>query len=187
MLGITFSDGFIVPFRSEIMPKIRNLYDTDQNYCIMKYTVEIIIDLPREEVIKKMDNPENMKHWQRGLIRYQLLNTKNPRANGARMELEYKMGKRDMVMIETILKSNFPSEFHASYDAKNVHNIQKNYFEAIDENRTKWRSESEFQFSGFMMKTMGSLMPGMFKKQSKKYMEDFKNFAEKGTSVAEKS
>lgn len=153
----------------------------------MKYTVETIIDLPREEVIKKMDNPENMKHWQRGLIRYKLLNENDPKAEGAQMELEYKMGKREMVMIETILKNNFPSEFHASYDAKNVHNIQKNYFEAIDKNTTKWRSESEFQFSGFMMKTMGALMPGAFKKQSKKYVEDFKNFAENGASVEKTS
>jgi len=36
----------------------------------MKYTSKIIINLPREEVIKKLDNAENMKHWQRGLIAY---------------------------------------------------------------------------------------------------------------------
>ena len=46
-------------------------------------------------------------------------------------------------------------------------------------------SKCEFQPSGFMMKTMALLMPGAFKKQSKKYMIDFKNFVEKGTSVAE--
>jgi len=39
----------------------------------MKYTSEIIIDRSREEVIRKLDNPENMKHWQRGLISYNLL------------------------------------------------------------------------------------------------------------------
>ncbi|WP_337251640.1 hypothetical protein [Maribacter halichondriae] len=43
--------------------------------------------------------------------------------------------------------------------------------------------ETDFQFEGFMMKTMGFLMPGAFKKQSKKYMEDFKAFAEEGVSV----
>ena len=33
----------------------------------MKYVVELTIDLPRDQVIKKMDNVDNIKHWQRGL------------------------------------------------------------------------------------------------------------------------
>jgi hypothetical protein len=36
-----------------------------------------------------------------------------------------------------------------------------------------------------MMKAMGFLMPNAFKKQSMKYLTDFKNFAENGTSVAQ--
>lgn len=149
----------------------------------MKYTSEILIDLPREEVIEKMDNPENMKHWQRGLVNYRLLEGA-PGEEGAKMELEYKMGKRQMVLIETILKKKFPTEFHARYDTKGVENIQNNYFHEESTGQTRWISESEFKFQSFMMKAMGFLMPGAFKKQSKKYMEDFKAFAEKGTSVA---
>lgn len=150
----------------------------------MKYTTEITVDIPRDEFIKKLDNADNMKHWQSGLVGYQELSG-IPGQEGSKMEMRYKMGKRDMVLVETILKSNFPYEFHATYDAKGVHNIQKNYFKDIDGHTTKWISESEFQFSGFMMKAMGFLMPGAFKKQSKKYMEDFKAFAEKGVSVAD--
>ena len=48
----------------------------------------------------------------------------------------------------------------------------------------EWVSESEFQFQGFGMKLFGFLMPGAFKKQSQKYLNDFKNFVENGTSVA---
>jgi len=152
----------------------------------MKYTAEITINLPLEKVIEKMDNPQNLKHWQKGLIRYEVTEG-TPGQEGAKMKLEYKMGKRDMTLIETILKRNFPEEFHATYDTKGVHNIQKNYFKAINKTNTKWISESEFQFSGFGMKLMGWLMPGAFKKQSKKYMQDFKNFAENNISVATKS
>jgi hypothetical protein len=150
----------------------------------MKYTTEVTINLPREEVIKKLDNAENMKHWQRGLLGYELLEG-TPGAPGAKMKLEYKMGKREMSMTETITKNEFPSEFHANYDAKGVHNIQKNYFHEVDGSTTKWVSESEFQFAGFGMKLLGWLMPGAFKKQSQKYLNDFKAFAENGTSVAE--
>ena len=150
----------------------------------MKYSSEIIIDLPREEVIRKLDSTENMKHWQRGLIGYKHLEG-TPGKEGAKMELEYKMGKRSMVMTETITKNIFPEEFHANYDAKGVHNVQKNFFHEISPSQTKWVSESEFQFAGFGMKLMGFLMPGAFKKQSLKYLNDFKNFAENGVSVSE--
>ncbi|WP_115123166.1 SRPBCC family protein [Marinirhabdus gelatinilytica] len=152
----------------------------------MKYTTEITINRPRTEVVEKMDNPENMKHWQRGLISYEQLRGA-PGKEGAQMQLHYKMGKRDMALTETIIKNDFPTAFHATYSAKGVHNIQNNYFHEVDSNTTKWISESEFQFKGFGMKLMGFLMPGAFKKQSKKYMEDFKSFVENGTSVAEEN
>ena len=38
-------------------------------------------------------------------------------------------------------------------------------------------NDQEFRFKGFM-KIIGLLMPGAFKKQSKKYLEDFKYFVE---------
>lgn len=149
----------------------------------MKYTTQITVNLPREEFVKKLDNPENMKHWQRGLVSYEQLSG-NPGEEGAQMNLKYRMGKREFEMVETIVKRGFPEEFHSTYDTKSVHNIQKNFFK--DENgKTTWISESEFQFSSFGMKLMGFLMPGAFKKQSMKYLQDFKAFAEEDKSVLE--
>ena len=147
----------------------------------MKYTTKIVVDVPREEFIKKMDNLENMKHWQQGLIGYEQLST-NPGQEGARMSLRYKMGKREMNLVETIIKRNLPDELYMTYDTKGVHNIQKNHFKE-EGDQTPWVSETEFQFSGFGMKLMAFFMPGAFKKQSLKYMQDFKAFAEKGKSV----
>ena len=152
----------------------------------MKYTLEIIIDLPRAEVIEKMDSFENLKHWQKGFVGYEHLSG-TPGEDGAKSKLDYKTGKREVSLTETIIKSNFPDAFHATYEAKGVLNIQENYFTQIDDNTTKWATQSEFKFSGFAMKVMAFLMPGAFKKQSYKYMVDFKNFAEKGISVAESS
>lgn len=149
----------------------------------MKYTCEIIIDLPRDRMVEVLDNPDNMRHWQRGLLSYRTLSGE-PGSEGAQMELQYHMGRRKMVMIETIIKRNLPFEMHTTYDVKGVHNIQKNYFEELPDGRSKWISESEFQFASLGMKFMGWLMPGAFKKQSMKYLEDFKRFAETGTSVA---
>lgn len=148
----------------------------------MKYTTEITIDLPRDEFIKKLDSPENMKHWMRGLVSHEVISG-TPGHEGTRMNMRFKMGKRDMEMVETIMKRDFPTAFHATYDTKGVHNIQKNFFHEVSENQTKWVSESEFQFAGLGMKVMAFLMPGAFKKQSMKYATDFKNFAENGVSV----
>jgi len=149
----------------------------------MKYTTEITIELPMEQFIRKLDNPDHLKHWQRGLVKYEHLSG-TPGEAGAQMELHYKIGKREMVLVETIITKNLPHELQLTYDTKGVHNIQKNYFKEVNGNSTQWVSESEFQFSSVMMKVMAFLMPGAFKKQSRKYAEDFKAFAEKGISVA---
>lgn len=150
----------------------------------MTYTTEIIIDLPRAQCIEKLGNRDHLKHWQRGLIAQNLLSG-IPGQEGAKTELHYKVGKKDMILIETIIKNNLPEELHATYDTQGVHNLQKNYFTEVNEHATLWVSETRFEFNGFFMKLMALLMPGAFKKQSRQYAEDFKAFAERGTSVAE--
>tara|TARA_R110002020_G_scaffold220100_4_gene428003 strand:+ start:167 stop:547 length:381 start_codon:yes stop_codon:yes gene_type:complete len=122
-----------------------------------------------------------MKHWQRGLTRYELVS--GTPGEGAKMKLFYDFGKRKTVLTETILKRNLPHEFYASYTTKGVYNVKNNYFEPVLDGKTKWTSKSEFQFKDLAMKAISLLMPGAFKKQSLKYMLDFKSFAEDGTSV----
>ncbi len=46
-----------------------------------------------------------------------------------------------------------------------------------------WVSESEYRFSGLLMRLAGLLMPGSFRKQSLQIMQDFKAFAEQGKDV----
>ncbi len=150
----------------------------------MKYTSEIIVEVPRDEFVKKLENPDNFKHWQKGLKSYHLLSGP-PGQEGSKMELHYEMGKRELVLVETIIKNNLPYEFHATYDAKGAHNIQKNYFKDQDGTSTLWISESEFQFSGIFMKLMAFFMPGAFKKQSMEYLKCFKEFAEENKSIAD--
>ena len=150
----------------------------------MKYTTKVVINKPRAEVIDKLDSLENMKHWQRGLEQAIPLEG-TPGQQGATMKLVYATGKRKMEMIETITKRNLPEEFHATYKAKGVFNVLHNYFKELEPEKTEWISESEFQFKGLGMKLIGFLMPGAFKKQSQKYLNDFKNFVEKGISVAD--
>jgi hypothetical protein len=143
----------------------------------MKYTVETEINLPIARVVELFDDPENLKNWQPGLISFEPISG-TPGQPGAKSRLKYKMGKRDIEMIETITVRNLPDEFSGTYEAKGVFNIVKNYFRAVSENKTKYISENEFQFKGFM-KLIGFLMPGAFRKESEKYLQQFKEFAEK--------
>ena len=143
----------------------------------MQYTKKIIIDLPLEKTVEFMDSLENLKKWQEGLVEAKVILV-NFGEKGAKTELKYDFGKRKMTLIETILETDMPRLLIAEYTTKNVYNIQRNTFEATQDGKTIWTSESEFKFEGLAMKTFGFLIPGAFKKQSLKYMRDFKNFAE---------
>lgn len=147
----------------------------------MKYATEILIKAPRKEVVEKFSNPEYMKHWQRGFIYIKPITGTSGEA-GSQNLLKYKMGKREIEMKETITKNDLPASFSATYEAKGVYNIQENRFTEPEAGQTKWISENEFRFSGFM-KVFVWLMPGAFKKQSYQYMKDFKAFVEDEKSV----
>jgi len=142
----------------------------------MKYTTEIEINKPIDEVITLFNDPDNMDKWMEGLQSFEHISGV-PGEVGAKSKLKFKMGKREIEMIETITVSNLPEEFSGIYEAKGVFNVVKNKFEKISETSTKHISEHEFQFKGFM-KVIAFLMPRAFKKQSMKYMIDFKHFAE---------
>jgi len=148
----------------------------------MEYTLEIELKSPRNEVIKKFNNEENMKHWQEGFVSMEHLNGEKGKT-GAISKLTYKMkSNKEVEMIETITMLDLPDAIHFTFDAKNVYNIQENYFEELPNGHTKWITKNEFKFSGFM-KLIGFLMPGAFKKQSLTFMNNFKAFAEEGKSI----
>jgi len=142
----------------------------------MKFTAEIEINKHIDQVIELFDNADNLSKWMEGLVRFEHLSG-TPGQPGAKSKLKFKMGSREIEMIETITVRNLPHEFTGTYEAKGVFNIVKNRFEKISENKTRYITGQEFQFKGFM-KIIAFLMPGAFKKQSMKYLNDFKNFVE---------
>lgn len=143
----------------------------------MKYACEIEINRPVQTVVELFDNPDNMGKWMEGLQSFEHLSGE-PGKVGSKSRLRFKMGRREMEMIETITVRNLPDEFAGTYEANGAFNIVKNKFLPLPGERTLYINEQEFQFKGFM-KIIGFLMPGMFKKQSMKYLVAFKNFAEK--------
>lgn len=142
----------------------------------MKYTSEVTINAPREKVVGLFDSKENLAKWQPGFISMEHLSGEHGKV-GAKYKMKYKMGKREVEMVETITAINFPDNFGATYEAKGVWNEIKNHFEELPNGKTRYWTDNEFKMKG-MMKIMAWIMPGAFKKQSQKYLDLFKGFVE---------
>jgi len=80
----------------------------------MNYSTTIDIDLPIDRVIELFDNPDNMKKWQPQLESFEHVSGESGKP-GAKSKLKYKMGKREVEMIETITVNNLPDEFSGTY------------------------------------------------------------------------
>lgn len=142
----------------------------------MKYSNEVIINAPINRVIELFDNADNLKHWMTGLQSFEHLSG-TPGQQGAKSKMVFLHGKRRMEMIETILVRDLPAEFTGQYDTQGAVSTTRNRFIDLGNGTTRYINDNEFQFSGFL-KIIAWLMPGAFKKQSQKFMEDFKRFVE---------
>jgi len=143
----------------------------------MKYNTEVIIHLPINRTIELFDNPDNLKRWMPDLVSIATIEGKAGEV-GTKSKMHFKMGKRDLIMIETIEELNLPDNLIATYEASGVWNRQNIHFSAVNEHTTRYITENEFKFKKLSMKIFSWLMPKAFKKQSQLYMQNFKDFAE---------
>ena len=146
------------------------------------YTVSIEIDLPRDRVIELFDNPDNLFKWQTGLQSFEHLSGQSGQP-GARSKLVYQAGKRTIELFETVTERKLPDEFNGIYEWNGGKNTLQNRFIELGPNRTKWESTCEYHFTSILLKLMGFLAPGMFRKQNLGFLESFKAFCEHGRDV----
>lgn len=144
----------------------------------MRYQLEIDIDLPRERILDLFLNQDNLQKWQPDLVSLEPLGWEGDYTVGAKTKQIHKMGNREIEMIETITEYDYPESFSATYEADGVWNLIENQFVDVDAGKTRWVVDSEFKCSGFMMKLMTWVLPGMFKKQTLTFMQRFKEYAE---------
>lgn len=150
----------------------------------MKYAVDVTIAAPMDQVIAAYVNHDNYPHWQQGLLNMKPISG-TPGEVGAKTQLKFKMGKGEMEMVETVTLNKLPDLYAVTYETKGVFNEVKTHFSETSPGQTRLVCENEFRFAGLMMKLVGWIMPGAFRKQSRKYMADFKTFVETGKSVSE--
>ena len=137
----------------------------------MNYRKEIIINKDIATVFEKLTNPDFMVEWQESLDSYK----KNEEGNWVYSDSH---SGRVMDITEKILEKSAPDKFKVEYTTKGIFNIMDNKLEAIDENTTKWISDSEFQFTTLMMKVVGFFFGKSFQKQTEKDMKAFKKAVE---------
>ncbi len=145
----------------------------------MKYQCSVDIDLPIERVVELYDDPDNYKAWQDGFVSYTPLSN-NPGEPGAKSRLLYDHNGREMELIETIKVKNLPYEFTAVYEHQMMTNVMKNSFIPISSYKTRYEVEVEYvKFKHFIGKLMARFIPFVFKRQTEKWLNQFKSFAER--------
>lgn len=160
----------------------------------MKYTVTIEIARPREEVAQLLADPAHLPQWLRGLVLHEPLSGVHGQV-GTTSRVVMQMGQQQMEATETITRRE-PAELRGIPKESVVHFereiVSEGMWSAVRDRLTEaspdttlWVSENEYRFSGWLMRLVGLLMPGVFRKQSLQHMQDFKAFAEQGKDVRE--
>lgn len=141
----------------------------------MKYTCEIVIDLPRDRVLELFKNREFNMTWQEGLKSMELLEGESYKT-GAVTRYVFDSKGRDFEIVETILDNESPEIYDALYTAKNAKNWWKNRL--IDKgDQTQWISYNIFEMSGIMW-FVSLFGKRMFVNKTMKDMKRFKELAE---------
>lgn len=158
----------------------------------MKYTESIEIALPLERVAQMLADPAHMPKWLRGLVLHEPLSGVHGQV-GTRSRVVMQMGQQTFEATETITRrepadlSSIPKgsvvHFEREIVGEGMWNAARERLTEIGPDTTLWVSENEYRFSGLLMRLVGLLMPGTFRKQSQQHMQDFKAFAEHGKDV----
>lgn len=159
----------------------------------MKYTVPIEIALPREEVVRLLQDPADRPKWLRGLVAHEPVNGEDGQV-GTQSTVVFRSGRQTMECTETITRRD-PTDvtavppdrvihFEREIVAKGMWNAAREQLTVAGPQRTLWVSENEYRFTG-LLRLMAPFMRGVFIKQSRAHMQDFKAFAEQGTDVRE--
>ena len=150
------------------------------------YTVHVDIDLPRDRVLELFDDADNLIKWQTDFVSFEPLSG-DPGQVGAKAKLTYQMGKKTVELIETVTVRELPERFDGTYEWGGGWNELENRFIVLAPDKTRWESTCTYHMKSPMLRVMGFLMPGMFKKQNQKLLDQFKAFCETGADVRDQA
>lgn len=144
----------------------------------MKFEGHIDINQSREIVTRLFANPQYLKEYQEGFVRKELVSGEAGQ-KGAISNMYYQHGKHEMELTETVLKNDLPNTFEALYHHKHMDNTMRCTFESLGEKQTRYTWKVDYTRINWIMPRLISLLfPSAYKKPAKKWMENFKRFAE---------
>lgn len=141
----------------------------------MRYPIEVIINAPRDKVVRLFTDPAHFAEWQPGLECYELVSGEQAQT-GAKAELTTRAGNRLTGMTETVENNDLPDSISVVYETHGVWNRTINTFIADTPDTTRLVSDNEFRFTG--ARKALALLEGSFKKESRDIAERFKAFVE---------
>nr|MDT0666047.1 SRPBCC family protein [Micromonospora sp. DSM 115978] len=148
---------------------------------------------PRNKVVPLLEDPAHRPKWLRGLVSHEPVRGVDGQV-GTESKIVFQSGRQTMECTETVTRREpanlrgVPSDtaihFEREIVANGMWNAAREHLTEASPERTLWVSENEYRFTG-VMRLAAPLMRGVFSKQSRRHMEDFKAFAERGTDVRE--
>lgn len=145
----------------------------------MLFQGSVLINKPRELVVRLFQDPNNLKEYQDGFVSKELTSGVMGQ-DGAVSAMLFRQGKREMAMTETITSNRLPDTFEAFYHHKHMDNTMKCTFTPVSDSTTRYDYEFEYtRVSWVVPRLMMMLFPGMFRKQGEKWMMQFKQFVER--------
>lgn len=150
----------------------------------MKYTIETEINKPLDSVISSCNDVDTYHKWMPGIVSHTILKGQ-ARTVGTQSVFIFQMGNKTFEMEETVLQNN-GTEIISQFVSNGVVNTQRTLFSALGEGKTLYQVHESFQMKG-LMKIIGFLMPGSFKKQTRKFVDAFKEFVESRKDTVDRS
>jgi hypothetical protein len=145
----------------------------------MKFTCTVEVDISPEQAAALFTDKSTLKDWQNGFVSAEPLSGTEG-AVGSKAKLTYDTGKHRMELLETVKVNDLPREFTALYEHEHMTNTMTNRFIPLAGGGTRVETDIHYiKFNGFMPKLMSFIMPGMFRKQTQKWLDEFKAFTEK--------
>ncbi|PCI86773.1 MAG: hypothetical protein COB24_08460 [Hyphomicrobiales bacterium] len=139
----------------------------------MKFRTEIIIASSLHEVTKLFADQDNNQYWQSTFVHMQRHNF-----DASRSLQFFKINGRIIEVNIQVVEDNLPLNYRVYCEMQGLAQKVNHIFSACSQHETKWVMESEFIAESLIVKIFMLLLPSMFKKQSRVFVQDFKNFAE---------
>lgn len=145
----------------------------------MKFSGSIDIDQSLETVTQLFADPQYLGEYQEGFEKKELVSGDEGK-DGAISKMYYRNGKHEMVLTETIVSNDLPHSFEAFYHHKHMDNTLICRFTSLPNGGTRYETKVEYtRINWVMPRLIAMLFPGMYKKPARRWMENFKKFAEK--------